>query len=83
MCVLQPETMEPTVLAEPLSAPLSINMATFLYCCPTSGLRVQGWIADDPMEDRVERFEAVTRLACTRVHIVNPKTGKLLGEDDE
>lgn len=56
-------------------------MPTFVYRCPTTGLRVQGWIADDPTDD--EAFEAVTCLACTRVHLVNPKTGKVIGEDDD
>ncbi len=77
-------------MAEPLFGygpgclmPLGITMATFLYRCPTSGLRVQGWIADDPTESEPERFEAVTCLVCTRIHLVNPKTGKVLGEDDE
>jgi hypothetical protein len=25
----------------------------------------------------------MTRLACAQAHLVNPKTGKLLGSDDE
>lgn len=58
-------------------------MPTFLYRCPTTGLRVQGWVADDPTESKGERFESVTCLACTRAHLINPKTGKLIGEDDD
>ena len=58
-------------------------MPTFLYRCPKTSLRVQGWVADDPTDSEAERFEAVTCLACTSVHLVNPKTGKVVGEDDE
>jgi hypothetical protein len=54
-------------------------MPTFLYRCPNTGLRVQGWIADDRTERDEENFEAVTCPACGRVHLINPKTGKVLG----
>lgn len=58
-------------------------MAAFLYRCPNTGLNVQGWIADDPAERADESYEAIACTACTRVHLVNPKTGKVLGADDE
>jgi hypothetical protein len=58
-------------------------MTAFLYRCPNTGRNVQGWIADDPTEGKAERFEAVTCLICARVHLVNPKTGKVLGADDD
>lgn len=54
-------------------------MPTFLYRCPTTGLRVQGWISDDPTEQDDDSFETVTCPACGRTHLVNPKTGKVLG----
>ena len=54
-------------------------MAPFLYRCPNTGLNVQGFTADDPTDS----FEAVTCLACTRVHVVNPRTGKVLGADED
>ena len=60
-----------------------LTMATFLYRCPSTGLRVQGWLADDPAEHSDESYEAVTCLACSRVHLVNPKSGKVIGEDEE
>ena len=58
-------------------------MPTFLYRCPNTGLRVQGWIANDPTERGEDSFEAVTCLACGRVHLVNPQTGKVLGANDD
>ena len=54
-------------------------MAAFLYQCPNMALSVQGWVADDPTEGEAETYEAVTCTACTQVHLVNPKTGKVLG----
>jgi hypothetical protein len=44
---------------------------------------VQGWLADDPSGDDDGVYETVTCLACTRVHLINRSTGKVLGGDDE
>jgi hypothetical protein len=54
-------------------------MAVFIFRCPSTGLNVQGFIADDPGDDAA--YELVTCTACTRIHLVNPKTGKVLGTD--
>jgi hypothetical protein len=58
-------------------------MALFIYRCPSTGLNVQGWIADDPTEGEAESYEVVTCTACTRVHLVNPKTSRVLGADED
>jgi hypothetical protein len=58
-------------------------MVSFLYRCPVTGLNVQGWVADDPTERGDDQFEPVTCNACTRIHLVNPTTGKVLGADDD
>jgi hypothetical protein len=55
-------------------------MATLIYQCPTTGYRVQGWLADKGTEDRSESYEQLTCLACRQVHFVNPKTGKVLDQ---
>jgi hypothetical protein len=54
-------------------------MGGFVYRCPNTGLRVQGWVVD---ERDNESYEAVTCTICARVHLVNPKTGKVLAERD-
>jgi hypothetical protein len=58
-------------------------MPTFIFQCPNTGYRVQGFVADDPERgentDR-DSYEAVTCTVCARVHLVNPKTGKIAGE---
>jgi len=58
-------------------------MTAFLYRCPNIGLKVQGWLADDATERADDGYEAVTCVACTRVHLVNPKTGKVLGTNED
>jgi hypothetical protein len=59
-------------------------MPVFLFRCPSTGLLVQGWLADDPSEaSDDDAYEAVSCTACTRVHLVNPKTGVVLGDESE
>ena len=53
-------------------------MAAVLYRCPDTGLNVQGWFADDGAASEGEVYEAMTCPACTRVHLVNPATGRVL-----
>ena len=37
-------------------------MAIFLFRCPNTGYRVQGWVADDASEDTDETYETVSCL---------------------
>jgi hypothetical protein len=52
-------------------------MATTTFLCPNMGVRVQAWFADNGNNGEV--YEQVTCLACRRVHLVNRRTGKILG----
>ena len=59
-------------------------MGAFIYRCPVTGLKVQGWLADEPSsEDTRSAYEAVICTACTRVHIINRKIGRTIGDDQE
>jgi hypothetical protein len=58
-------------------------MPVFLYRCPNTGLNVQGWSAEEPAEQAHPTYEPLTCTACTRVHLVDPKTGRVLGADDD
>lgn len=58
-------------------------MGAFLFRCPTTGTNVHGWIADDPTRREERSHEPVSCYACRGVHLVNPKTGKVIGEDDD
>ena len=57
-------------------------MPPFLYRCPNTGQNVQAWAVDDPEDDDRSHVQ-MTCLACAQAHLVNPKTGKVLGSDDE
>ena len=56
-------------------------MRTFLYRCPTTGFRVQGYFPEQTSVDD-STYEAVTCIICKQVHLVNPNNGKVLGEDE-
>jgi hypothetical protein len=57
-------------------------MAPIMFRCPATGLSVQGWLADDPSVTEGEVYETVTCLACTRLHLINRATGRVLGDDE-
>jgi hypothetical protein len=51
-------------------------MGAFLYRCPNTGFRVQGWVEGDESEDSDVAYVGVVCHACGRLHLVNPKTGE-------
>lgn len=57
-------------------------MPAILFRCPNNGQRAQGWIADDPILLGDLSYDTVSCAACGQSHMINPKTGKVLGEDD-
>ena len=57
-------------------------MPLFMYRCPQTGYRVQGFSAEDISEDQ-HIYEPVTCPVCRQVHLVNPATGTVLGEKVE
>ena len=52
---------------------------TFLYRCPNTGYRVQGFVAQE-ISDNSESYEAIICIVCQRVHLVKPRTGKVVVE---
>jgi hypothetical protein len=58
-------------------------MGNFLFICPATNLTVQHWRDEDNEGASDNEYEAVTCKACTRVHLINRKTGKVLGQADE
>ena len=58
-------------------------MATFIYRCPTTGMKVQGWFADEPTVSEMDIYESVECLAGNQLHLVNRATGKTIGQDYE
>jgi len=55
-----------------------ISVPAFVYRCPNTARNVQGFVAEE-LDDDVETYQAIECIACTRVHLVDPKTGKVLG----
>jgi len=55
-------------------------MRPFLYRCPKTGHHVQGFTAEEVSEDE---YEAITCLACGRIHLVSSTTGEVAGDTDE
>ena len=53
-----------------------------LSIAPNAGLRIQALAAEEITEGE-DAYEAVTCIMCQQVHLVNPHTGKVLGEDTE
>jgi hypothetical protein len=58
-------------------------MAPFLYRCPNKGRQVKGFVADDRSDDDHDTYEGILCTACGRLHLVIPKTAKVLGSDDD
>jgi hypothetical protein len=54
---------------------------TFLYRCPVTGHQVQGFIADNPTEKNGNVYEAFDCPICRRIHLVDPATGKVVGNE--
>ncbi len=57
-------------------------MATFIFRRPRTSFNVQGFEADDN-DETDEGYKTNTCIACQRVHLVNPTTGKVAGENDD
>ena len=54
------------------------QMPPFLYRCPKTGLKVQGFIAEELKAD-VDTYETIVCVACQQVHLVNSATGNVIG----
>ena len=57
-------------------------MPPFLYRCPNTGHRIQGYVAEE-LQDDADTYELITCPVCGQVHLVNPATGKVLGQESE
>ena len=54
----------------------------FVYRCPNTNMNVQGRIESDLTDQEADSYEVVTCTACTGVHLVNPKTGKVFRKEE-
>jgi hypothetical protein len=59
----------------------SDRMATFIFRCPCTGWNVQSHTEDNGKNGNT--FQAIACIACQQLHLVNPETGKVAGEDND
>ena len=59
-----------------------LMMANVIFRCPASDLNVQYQLDDDP-DISDNEYEGIMCPGCTRMHLLNRKTGKLLDQNDE
>jgi hypothetical protein len=81
--VVVPNYPDPTYIygvAAAAAAVYRLKMTTFIYRCPATGLNVQGLFVDSQPAASGHAFESMTCTACGRTHLVDPKTGKVLGD---
>jgi len=50
-----------------------------LFDCPQTGQKVQALVAEEAFSSDEARYEAVSCLACSGMHFVDPVRGKVLG----
>lgn len=53
-------------------------MTSFVFTCPITGTKVQGWTANSPAAN--DNYEAIHCTACGRLHLVSPTSGRVAGE---
>ena len=63
------------------------EMSNLIFRCVPTGLNVQVWLPDtapaSSCTDQADSYEAVTCPACTRIHLVNKTTGKMLSDTEK
>ena len=52
-------------------------MPSVLFRCPYTGRTVQGWLEEEVSVSDV--YVSLECPVCTRTHLVNPTTGRVLG----
>jgi hypothetical protein len=57
-------------------------MASAIFRCPATSMNVQHWL-DDDQDVPENEYEVITCLACTKLHLINRKTGKILGQGEK
>ena len=57
-------------------------MVNIVFRCPVTSMNVQRW-SDEADDVREGEYEGIICPACTRLHFLNRKSGKLLGQDDD
>jgi hypothetical protein len=56
-------------------------MESLVFRCTQTRTNVQVWLREAAQPECADSYEAVTCPACARVHLINRKTGKMLGDE--
>lgn len=57
-------------------------MGALIFTCPNTKINVQHW-SDEDDDVSENEFQGIVCPACSRLHFINRKTGKLLGDETE
>ena len=57
-------------------------MGKLLFTCPVTGMTVQHWLDDDDPIKPGDCYQSIICQSCARLHFVNRKTGRLLGQKE-
>jgi hypothetical protein len=57
-------------------------MESLVFRCTQTRTDVQLWLPKSTQLERADSYEAVTCPVCARVHLVNRKTSKMLGDKE-
>ena len=58
-------------------------MVTSVFTCPKTSMKVQHWLSDEDEGVSDNEYEGIMCPACTKMHLINRKSGKLLGQDED
>lgn len=64
-------------------AVLILKMDKLIFRCTRTGMNVQIHIPDAAPTVHPDIYESVTCPACTRIHLVNRTTGRMLGDNEK
>jgi hypothetical protein len=66
-----------------LGKPTKTWMGKLVFTCPVTGMSVQHWLDVDDQSKPGDCYQSIVCQACARLHFVNRKTGRLLGQKEE
>ena len=58
-------------------------MGNLIFRCTQTGMNVQIHVDDPAPTDHPDSYESVICPACTRIHLVNKITGRMLGDHEK
>jgi hypothetical protein len=65
------------------TAASTLKMVRLIFRCTRTGMNVQIEMPERAPTDHADSYESVTCPACTRIHLVNKTTGKMLGDNEK